>query len=107
MSMTTEQAEISCLRSELRVAMYEVNRLHNIMQELPEGWHIVTDDGEWTYRATQREAESYAKECSEQGMLAAVVNITAKYQQHPIEDMCTYNGVTPGVDCPHSLRRVA
>lgn len=50
MSQITE----SEARRQLTLAQYGVARLHNIMHELPEGWHIVTDDGEWTYRATQR-----------------------------------------------------
>lgn len=103
MSQITE----SEARRQLTLAQYEVSRLHNIMNELPEGWHIVTDDGEWTYRATQREAESYAKGCAKEGMLAAVVHITAKYHPDQIEDMDEFNGVTPGIDCPDSLRRVA
>lgn len=91
----------------LRNAEYEVNRLQNVMHDLPEGWHVFTDDGEWTTCRSQKEAEAHAKECADQGMLAAVVHIAAKYHPEQIEDMAAYNGVTPGIDCPDSLRRVA
>lgn len=103
MSMTTEQAETSCLKAELRLAQYEVNRLHNVMHDLSEGWHVYTDDGEFTACRSQREAEAYAKEFAGEGLLAAVVHIASKVQPEAIEDMDAYNGVTPGVDCPATL----
>ena len=105
MSMTIEQSEISCLMAELRLARYEVNRLHNVMHDLPEGWHVFTDDGEWTTCRSQKEAEAYAKECSVEGLLAAVVNIVAKVQPEQVEDMAAYNGLTPGVDFPGTLNQ--
>ena len=105
MSMTTEQSEISCLRAELRLARYEVNRLHNVMHDLPEGWHVFTDDGEWTTCRSERDAQAHAKECAEQGMLAAVINIAAKYQPEQIDDMAAYSGLTPGVDFPGTLNQ--
>lgn len=87
----------------LRNAEYEVSRLHNVMHDLPEGWHVFTDDGEWTTCRSQKEAEAYAKGCAEQGMLAAVVNVVAKVQPEQVEDMAAYNGLTPGVDFPATL----
>lgn len=89
----------------LRNAEYEVNRLHNVMHDLPEGWHVFTDDGEWTTCRSQKEAEAYAKECSVEGLLAAVVNIVAKVQPEQVEDMAAYNGLTPGVDFPGTLNQ--
>ena len=87
----------------LRNAEYEVNRLHNVMHDLPEGWHVFTDDGEWTTCRSQKEAEAYAKEFAVEGLLAAVVNIAAKIQPEQIGDMAAYNGVTAGVDFPGTL----
>lgn len=89
----------------LRNAEYEVNRLHNVMHDLPEGWHVFTDDGEWTTCRSQKEAEAHAKECAVEGLLAAVVNVVAKVQPELIEDMDAYNGVTSGVDCPATLNQ--
>lgn len=101
------QIKESEARRQLTLAQYEVSRLHNVMRDLPEGWHVFTDDGEWTTCRSQKEAEAHAKECADQGMLAAVVHIAAKYHPEQIGDMAAYNGVTPGIDCPDSLRRVA
>ena len=95
--------ELTETQRQLRLAQYEVNRLHNVMHELSEGWHVFTDDGEWTECRSQREAEAYAKECAAEGLLAAVVNIAAKVTPEVVEDMDAYNGVTPGVDCPATL----
>ena len=101
MSMIAE----SETRRQLVLAQYEVNRLHSVMHDLSEGWYVYTDDGEWTSRATQREAEAYAKGCASEGLLAAVVHIASKVQPEIIEDMDAYNGVTPGVDCPAFAHR--
>lgn len=87
----------------LRNAEYEVIRLHNVMHDLPEGWHVFTDDGEWTTCRSQKEAEAYARECAYEGLLAAVVNIVAKVQPEQVDDMAAYNGVTLGVDFPGTL----
>lgn len=105
MSMTTEQSEISCLKAELRLARYEVNRLHNVMHDLSEGWHVFTDDGEWTACRSKDAAEEHAKGCSKEGLLAAIVYIEAKVQPVLIEDWDAYNGVTPGVDFPATLNQ--
>lgn len=95
-------------RRQLALAQYEVKRLCNSMHDLQEGWHVFTDDGEWTSRRSQREAEVYAKECAAEGLLAAVVYIADKVQPEAIEDMDAYNGIIPGVDCPAlAHRRVA
>ena len=91
--------------SRLRNAEYEVNRLYNVMHDLSEGWHVFTDDGEWTSCRSHKEAEAYAKGCAEQGMLAAVVNIVAKVQPEHIEDMAAYNGLTHGEDFPGTLNQ--
>lgn len=97
--------ELSETQRQLRLAQYEVNRLHNVMHELSEGWHVYTDDGEFTACRSQREAEAYAKECAYEGLLAAVVHIASKVQPEVIEDMDAYNGVTPGVDYPATLNQ--
>lgn len=96
-------------RRQLTLAQYEVNRLHNVMHDLPEGWHVFTDDGEWTTCRSQKEAEAHAKGCAKEGMLAAVVHIAAKYHPEQIEDIDEFNGVRRGDDYPETLnhRRVA
>ena len=57
------------------------------------------EDGELTPFYCRAEAEAFARECAEDGESVELLNVMRTFEAQPV-DMCAFNGVTPGIDCP-------
>lgn len=96
--LSAANATIATLRYDLRIA-------HECPAAQEAGWNVIGDDGDWNRFDSEWEAENHAKACAKEGIASTVVRVTKQYPAEQIEDWCTYNGVTPGVDCPETLNQ--
>lgn len=107
-----KMAEIEQLKRELREAnatistlRYDLGIARDAAAAQETGWHVIGDDGEWNKFGTETEAEVHAKACAAQGTASTVVRVTKQYPAEVVEDLCAYNGLTPGVDFPGTLNQ--